>query len=366
MINETHNITLKTLSPIHIGSGDIYNSSEFVSLELRNPKAKSKNDSIKIIKRINFFKYYSDLSEDKQNEFLDLLSTPNFNLKDFDSKINKKYNRYLAFNKTKSTNINEIKEHIKTSDKLYIPGSSIKGAVKTAILYDLIINKDIDKINNKYFFNDGRWINPFFSSKEGNPAQNSILRFMQIGDTNTINNPNIDLIFTVMAIPNERNNKKFEYYDEGKSFLETIPKNKVFNTNINFTFDSKIYRRLGINDKEYLLDINYLKNVLYEFSCDLIEYELEFANNYDVDFLYNFYDNLYAKNSKNEPLIRVGAGSGLMSTTILMKIKNYDKYKFNEIRKSKLFKKTYPYEFPKSRRINKFGQPLGWIKLKFD
>lgn len=372
MVNETHNITLKTLSPVHIGSGDTYTSSEFVSSEVRG-----KNNNIKIIKRINFFKYYSDLSEDRQEEFLDLLSSSDSSLEDFhskinkkDSKINKKYERYRAYDKTGTDKINkkcEIHEHIKTLDKLYIPGSSIKGAIKTAILYDLVTDEDINKIKKN--FNDKKIINKYFSSKKGNSAQNSISRFMQISDTSIIGNPAINLVKTLRAISNNYNKnykaKRFDYKSV-ESFVETIPINRNINTTINLTFDSNIYHDLQINDKKDILKIDYLKKVLYSFSCDLIEYELDFANDYNIDFLQDFYDNLYKKNSCDKPLIRIGAGSGLMATTILMKIKKHDKFKFDKIRKEGVWGKSYSFEFPKSRKISNDNQPFGWVQLNFD
>lgn len=361
---ESYDLRLTTLSPIHIGSGKSYNCCEFVPA-----KAKSKGQIVKIIKRVNLTNYYSSLSDDRKDTFLASLTNSNFELKQFDKKIKKDFVRYQCIDNSRVDFINEVQEHIKTSDKLYIPGSSIKGAIRTAIFYDLLTEEDMDKIgrdissnrrNNSFLSND--LLKKHFSSGFGNDAQNNIFRFMQVTDTTTTNIPKIEQVLVVMATNKGR--KKYYYSKHGKTYLETIGANKKFKSRLTTTFDSNIYRKLKLEDKSEILDLNYLKDVLFKFSQDLIYYEMDFADKYDIKYLSKFYENLNKKNTVDAPLLKIGAGSGLMATSIAMKLKEHDPASFDRVRNS--FKRCYEFEFPKSRKVTKQGKPFGWVKLEFN
>ena len=45
-------------------------------------------------------------------------------------------------------------------------------------------------------------------------------------------------------------------------------------------------------------------------------------------------------------------------------LKEYDLAYFDGVRKS--FKRSYEFEFPKSRKVTKQGKPFGWVKLEFN
>lgn len=118
---ESYDLRLTTLSPIHIGSGKSYSCCEFVPA-----KAKSKGQIVKIIKRVNLTNYYSSLSDDRKDTFLASLTNSNFELKQFDKKIKKDFVRYQCIDNSRVDFINEVQEHIKTSDKLYIQVPQLK------------------------------------------------------------------------------------------------------------------------------------------------------------------------------------------------------------------------------------------------
>lgn len=91
---------------------------------------------------------------------------------------------------------------------------------------------------------------------------------------------------------------------------------------------------------------------------------MDFADKYDIDYLSKFYETLNKKNTVDAPLLKIGAGSGLMATSIAMKLKEHDPTSFDRVRKS--FKRRYEFEFPKSRKVTKQGKPFGWVKLEFN
>ena len=377
MDSKVYKCKIKTLSPVHIGSGKNYGPSEYV-----NAKAKQKGEVVKTIKRVDFANFYMSLEENKQDKFLSNLSNQNYKLEQDYPKISKEFTRYNSINKSSISKdapfAPDISEHIKTSDEIYIPGSSIKGAVKTAIFYNLLEDDDIYKISeyirngNRGIFIDKRGFNnfadTFFSAPKGNSAQRSIMRFLQISDSTTLKNPTIYEILTIMAKSRGGMPDGVENYSRRgsavKSYLETIDKNKTLSNEFTINYDLDILKRLRLDNKGFILDINYLKKAIYNFSKDLIQYELDFAEKYKISYLEKFYKMLDEKNSIDAPCIRIGAGSGLMATSISMKIKNYDPMLFDEIRET--FRRQYPYEFPKSRKVTKNGYPLSWVQLNFE
>ena len=368
---------IKVLSPVHIGSGEKYTASEYVK-----SKAKTKKGNVlKIIKRMDVSNYFLSLDDDKKDDFLRDLSNPNFNLKDFDSKIPNTYMKYRAIDKTKKEIVpaQEITESIKTLNQLYIPGTSIKGAIKSAILYHRLDDELIRDLSKKVIGNNGRvnrsdytkWMNEIFSSKRApTPAQGDIMKFLQISDSSTVKSPTIYDVATVMASFKYGHN---EFYKRNKrsreptlSYLETVARGNILSFEINNNYDYDVFKKLGLDDKKNLIDIDNIKKSIFIFSKSLINHELEFAQDYDISYLSKFYSKLEKLNSVDSPLLKIGGGSGFLATTVGLKIKKYDYNLFEKIRKGTRGK-NYDYSFPKSRKITQIGgMPLGWIQLNFE
>lgn len=215
---------------------------------------------------------------------------------------------------------------------------------------------------NKKKYND--ILRKYFSSKKRNSAQNNIMRFIQISDTNLLKIPRIYDIQSIQVKPYD-----YEYYKRGgivTTYYETIEQNSKLNCDITIKKDKEILNKLNLKEKGKILDIDYIKDVLYNFSMDYIEYEQDFIDTYNIDFLKDYYKQLARENTPDSPLIRVGLGSGFMQTTINMKTKNEDPMLYKKVQKI-AHKNSYDYEFPKSRKITaKTKKPLGWIKLRFD
>lgn len=367
---------IKVLSPIHIGSGEKYTASEYVKSKAKT----NKGNILNIIKRMDVSSYFSSLDENKKDDLLRDLSNPNFNLGNFDSRISNSYVKYKAIDKTKKEIYpsQEIAEAIKTLNELYIPGSSIKGAIKTAILFNELDGRLISKISKNILSdngsvikkNYGRFMNDIFASnKAPTPAQGNIMKFLQVSDTNTIKSPTIYDVATVMASFKWRDN---EFYSKNKRtheptliYLETIARGNNLSFEIRNHYDYDIFKRLGLDDKKHLIDIKNIKRYIFNFSKSLIRNEIEFSEDYEIDYLNKFYLNLEKQNSIDNPVLRVGGGSGFLATTVGLKIMDNDERIFERIRKGTRGK-TYDYSFPKSRKITQVGgMPLGWIQLSF-
>lgn len=364
---------MKTITPVFIGNGRSYFANEFVT-----GKAKYKGKTEEIIKRIDVIQYYKDLTDDKKDKFIENLSNQNFKLEQYDSKVKNKYRRYNVLCKFPLTdkngykNIpNEIAEGIKTNDKFFIPGSSLKGAIRTGLLYNLINADDIpeDIVQNrsgKYRINrfaHDKFLNKIFSAPKGNSAQKSIMRFLQISDSSVVNFSQVYDLKTIKAKPTGT----FEDHGRNgrviKTYAEIIGKGTSLKFSLNNSLNDNVLNRIGLQDKKYLISLKNIKESLYNFSNDIIDYEIEFYDKYNKPNIKGLYEKLSKMNKLDEPLIKIGSGSGLMATSIGLKIKNEDNRRFENIRQS--FRRSYDYEFPKSRKITSTNLPLGWVRLSF-
>jgi len=142
-------VKFKVITPIHIGSGEELNRFDYVLYE----------DGIGIIDKVNF----NDRVKKDKKVFNDFLKASE-NLKDLvdfledevlDEEVltiietNEKILEILERNYSRAIN-SFIKD--KFLKKPIIPGSSVKGAIRTAILdYVVFYNKNLQRINNTFF-----------------------------------------------------------------------------------------------------------------------------------------------------------------------------------------------------------------------
>ena len=146
-----YNIELKTVGPVFIGSGKIINKKEAIFLE----------DSVIIIDTQKMFKYlcdnmlldkYKDYMLDDRMDLATFLQNNNID-KDVYSKWDTKE---LSLGDTKDTSQGDVKSNGISSfvrdgsGKVYVPGSSLKGMLRTILIGACIIS---DKNKHKYVSN---------------------------------------------------------------------------------------------------------------------------------------------------------------------------------------------------------------------
>lgn len=389
-VSKHYECEIKVITPVHIGAGESYT--------LRECTTSKTNSNKRLLKRVDLSAYYASLPNERDKEnFLEELIKEEFNLKGFhntlleqEKKVNKflkeenKRNEYADLNSFlryrcydhKFNHKLDIFENIKTLDEVYIPGSSLKGAIRTALLYNSIDDNIISNFirwNNRKRQDElesnkmDKFLDGFFSEEERNVAKSDDLKYLHISDSNTFKFPTVY----------QANQIRVAYADDGTckgiedgniTFLETISfedfeKTKSLKSNIDIEYNKDIIDK----SKEKYLDIDFIKKSIYKFSKRLIEFELDFAEKFDLQYLIDFYINREIDNTEETPLLRIGAGSGLMGTSLALKIWDYDENVFRV-----LFKKTDGSVYPKSRRLavsqekpEVEGVPLGWVQLNF-
>jgi CRISPR/Cas system CSM-associated protein Csm5 (group 7 of RAMP superfamily) len=144
---QVYTMMLSSIYPVHIGSGELYTPIEYAQ---EIDKGKS------YLHRISIERFVAGLSEKDASDFIDCVRTPNFNLTQFAKGMDLKSSSRYRMNCFEKPNMpDKIREAIKTNDLPYIPGTSIKGMLRTALLWDYVQNDPsfIDSIRKDWKFN---------------------------------------------------------------------------------------------------------------------------------------------------------------------------------------------------------------------
>ena len=332
------NYQLAVLTPVHIGDGDSYTRKEYYISD-------SKGKKYILINRVNLNEYVMSLSSNEQNSFFNNIKTKEFKLES-----TPKLKKSKIYHTIEDTIVKDNKlEHPTTiestmknnENKAYIPGSSIKGSIKTAILYDLLKkeNKTLNSSDYDRIVNSEELVN--------------IMSNISISDSNSaLNMKTIQPKSITLLEKNEKSSHKDDKKSGMYNAIECID-----NENLKFN--------LQLSN----LNIDYIKECLYNFNKEYIEHELNFYSkiktkeNNNAKRVINWYNQLNKFNTLESPLIRIGGSTGLLSTTIALHMKIYNRNVFLYNFKDK-DGNPVSINFPKIRKITPNDKPFGWCRLK--
>lgn len=279
--------------------------------------------------------------------------------------------------------------HIKDAGRgVYIPGTEIKGAMRTSLLYTLlqdgtnyeILKKALNKLRLAFkktlpSQNKAKELSHvadaqsesgiervFLRGKERD-AKYDLLKFLQISDTNSVNIAQLS-ISPIKVLGSSKNIPPI--------WVETI------NPQTMFSFDLKIQKEafltpLGLGKWVDGLSQEKIFESCYNRSKEMLEEERKYFVNEKI--ISALIKRIEKENQPSSPLLRLGSGQGFLGTTVDLKVKQKDPELYEEvIRKgvSMLRRwRTQPGNFPKTRRVildkNKSPESLlGWIKLLED
>lgn len=378
---------LETITPVHIGSGETLNhidgyyaNGRWYRIDLDKVLAHPTTD-------INAL-----TSEMSQRDFRwrDYFSRHNIDAADLST-----YNILCA----QSPETVDIREAITSvGNRPYIPGSSIKGAIRTALLSDLInsdenrklyddsskhLNREIDKGAPSRRSQDfpARQIENLAFGKDPN---HDLLRALQVSDTEPLESDAmaIETAWTVTLNQNNQLVQKIEGNTEYKNCVEVIQGRQ----SLTFTLkiDDLLFRE---HEKKTLNFSNVQEKTLREladvckFESDvLMQNEQYFFEDYSYTEIANRYDQLAGLNSRLSEgafMLQIGWGTGYRANTVSASLTEgedapvdimalRERYGLGRSRSNQ----RQPYdarEFPKTRRILYRGQnpaaPLGWVKI---
>ena len=372
-INNNYNLEIEVLSPLHVGAGSekdwvegldfIYDKGKLVKLNTRKMYEVLRND---ISKLSNY------LAKKDENGLKSLIA----------GKIDEITEQKFDIN-IKSTN--DIKAFIKTGleNKPYIPGSSLKGAIRSILLNHFLNG---DKPTYKKFEKD------YFGSST---AGDEFMRFVKISDAHF---EKTELVNTkIFNLYKEENNWKGGWKHSGGKFgktnskfepkgfntiyeiIDKWQKSKIFTISLSekqvVNFNNNGTKKISNSKKEILQEQNRIPKKLFsiinQYTKNYIDKEIAFFTKYSNNNTQNIIDNLEEiKNSipddNSTCVLRMSAGSGFHSVT--------GDWQFNEhyIDEIEVFKgrsrgKYQHKKSAKSRKIAVSGgnyMPMGFVKLR--
>lgn len=353
------NAELEVLSPVHIGNGHVISPVEYVV-----------HDEFSRIDMNSFFK---DSLVDMDEYIKCVEEFQSYNK--FRYKFNKKHYLYtLPVGKIVAEELfgREINEYIKTGGKAYVPGSSIKGSIRTAILYNVLKN-DKNKFQNALEILDSSIQKRVYKNRVDNDIDrmvfgnttHDVLKTLQVTDTMSKDPSNVLRVECTDVLSTTHSNKM---YTKFSIFSECLKKNSSlpFSLKIDEFYFSKQADELGFSDKKSLL--TNLQDICNEFSGDLIDYEYNFFKQYDeYEDILGFYDklvDLVYDDDFNGFILRLSWGGGWQSMGVGRLFIN--EHVFNNLRRQYRLGKPGMSIFPKTRRVvvDDNYLPLGWVRVK--
>lgn len=338
---KVYRMSLTTLSPIFIGSGEELNKSMYVY----NNREIMIIDERKLIKELL-------LRKGLYEGFLNECYSGNLNLTNF---LEKHLNGYkdmdiykykiMSYSDVKTNSkFNNINTFIKSSNgKPYIPGSSIKGAIRTAIIYGEIMNnknkynnifKDIVNYRNKY--NEGYIVDNIsnhFNIK-------NIFKNIAVSDTNDINIDNLCIC------------KRYDISNHIEVGHELPIYMELLKPCLKFNFLLTLYSSFSINDlSKYFnnfYNYNMNDNTLYSNYLSIINVFRDKAVK-NPHNLYLNYDNMI-------PNIFIGGVNGFLTKSVIYSIRKMKNDNNEIISKSQIIdyvKKYLDRKFVKIDRESK-------------
>ncbi len=403
-------IKIKTLSPLHIGNGESYNKLSLIQDRRKRP-IKLYHIPFEALKEEfdqNQMQRFSEWVVKEQ--FPDLSKFLRYELNDQNFKLSNTlqrkadYSADLLFeeNPGKKRFLKDIECFIKQNNKIYIPGSEIKGAIRTAVLYHLLKEdsvlyddlkqkietfgqrheRDIEKVGNKRL---ERWMREEkrIKSKKLVPEMSKIEDDIQkkVFRCGRNNDAKYDLLKNL-----------FVSDTEAKSPLECLFISNLTTTNISRSFD--VFQELcregteftcqgfDLQNKELILstlgfskeqrwvieNVSHLFKCCYEFYNRLLDEEIGyFRKNSKYPEIIRRLEEIKKQNEENSPVIRIGKGEGYFSLTMGLLIDDRDNSLYNNVLIHATKNTSYTGNFPKTRRIVNLGEDkfdtLGWVKL---
>jgi CRISPR-associated protein Csm5 len=267
----------------------------------------------------------------------------------------------------------------------YLPGTEVKGALRTSLLYALVSDKEnyayfwdrLEEFRRSYYGGasprqkvwqlmkivdslEAQLLRGRPRGETKNDAKFDFLRFLNVSDSNFFSPDNLRVELTQMLGTNRYT----------KTWIETLAAGCEASTELVIGDPTFILQELGLERLREWLSLQKLLEACYRRSHDLLTEEAAyFANEPKLRTLIT---SLQEQNSPQAPLLRLGQGQGFLSITIDLPVKQRDPQLFDEaIREGVSFQRGFRTQrgnFPKTRRViaNRDGKPftlLGWVKI---
>lgn len=365
-IRTAYQCTLQLLTPVHVGTGEMMQKGlDFVQIGNR----------IYAISTNKMFAAVGELGSEKVNSFTEAIEDNRVEEWLKENGIPPESISRYSFPSQRRYPPRMIYPQIRDGmAKPIIPGSSLKGALRTATVRKLLAKDDNAK-DLKTEKNDDRLIRKLLGD---NPNTN-LLRLLSVGDFSfpgrDVGLQAIEVYLMAAPSAHRLTPKRCNGKPMQPIWVENIQKKAASRGLVSFDDYLAGAKNCNVNylDSDEKVDLPWLIDACRELTLHTIKTELAFLKDKigsPVEELRSFYTNDLQRELDNlsdgETIIRMAWGSGWRGMTGQL-LEDEDLTESLR-RKLKLAPQCVKFPFPKSRRLatcNDKFLPLGWIKLSF-
>jgi CRISPR-associated protein Csm5 len=318
--------------------------------------------------------------------------------------------RFTAANQGISPKVKQtVHPIIKDAGRPYLPGSTLKGAIRTAILYDWLVKTNAgepvmkgyekalpgllrardDFFRLKKDYKQKRLFREFDEARRrlsdaekvffqedklfGRLSDGPESRFIRVTDTGFADAQDIGMYATrrIRLQPNPRQQGKSEIPTPREALLCSQPLSFAISVVPAFAEGSLLAYWAEKSTPEIL-------SLLNAFTLDALRneiYELEQANNQDsqsdIDKLYDFYQDLLGRAEAGSTFMRLGFGKTVYDNSLTLAMYNGlgdddEDAAFLDYRRGMLGVRDSAINYPVTRTLTADGRPLGWVEVRAD
>lgn len=373
-------VKIQTLTPIHIGSGEfLKNNSDFVEYKDGGDSYISIIDPKKILDLIGV---------EHINDWVNLIERKG-DTKEYVARMGKNATpnnyalRTLANYASSVKKEDTLKECIHDGmGRAYIPGSSIKGAIRTAVLATLsekmngLENMVVTRKNEKKLVSAKQVESRLF----GGDPNSDIFRFIRVGDAYFEKGCELSTRVVNLNIREKKDLKDSSKpqlveaigVDWESEFQMKVDKSYYDWARNHWNFDNPKVKPLGNLPKE-IQDISSLFSLINIHTGKLVKDEMDYwkevkkagyigADDY-IENMESIWEEVEACKQGMECILRIGHASGwrFMTGAWAEKLNNFE---FDVVPAARPKNFNYQqYDFPKSRRLDEDSDIFGFVKL---
>ena len=267
-----------------------------------------------------------------------------------------------------------IKSHIKSVEGVYIPGSEVKGALRTIFIFGIVREalKRGDERHIRFIAKAVEWAltniedikvwdkaqnriqNYFFRDKNNKDAQYDLFKAIIISDSKPKPPEDVLYLDSIRLIGSKRNfSEPHELIKAGSEF------------DIDIQIDEERKKALKkVSQNPYIdrLTLEFLQESASSFYGFLLEEDFKFFQRHAVNRAIDDLTEVNDLRKKGSFLLRIGKHQGFLSVTVMLMIKKKYPELFEQI-----YKKVVPRardELNKTKKITSKERVLGWCVLE--
>lgn len=376
-------VKIQTLTAVHVGSGEtLQYGTDFVQGVVDDDNVLSVVEPRKVLALIgenNIHQWVASIERKETTSSVIKRFAPHAKIRDYSQRI------IMEWSAAKTTDT--LKEQIHDGrGKPYIPGSSIKGAIRTAVLASLAENvrdvvRKIDKTkrdrqgnpipNNKGLIQYKADAKNVESELFGSNPNEDVFRFLQVGDAYFSRMRNVAI---KMVNINERERQSF--WDTSKpQLIEAIGPDDETTLQIKLNENGYDFSKDKVHPMpDCMKSLTVLFETINNHTQELLESEINYWKEREsgddtnkvslyVEKIQNILDITNGCTRGEECVLRIGHGSGWRFITGAW-TENLDNFNSVVVPASRPKNFRYEqYDFPKTRRVDDECELLGFVKL---